>query len=126
MRPLRPLPRRLPAALLLVVPLLAGCHSWRPTTVAPQEVIAEQRPRTVRVTLSDGSLVTMSDPMVVVDSIVGSTDSGTARIPAADVRALEVERLSATRTLALVVGYASTIVTVIAVIIAFQPHYSGF
>ena len=57
---LRPLARRVIAALLLV--LLTACHSWRPTTVSPQQLIPEEQPSLVRVTLIDGETVTVRDP----------------------------------------------------------------
>ena len=70
---LRPLARRVIAALLLV--LLTACHSWRPTTVSPQQLIPEEQPSLVRVTLIDGETVTVRDPTMRNDSIVGVTDA---------------------------------------------------
>jgi hypothetical protein len=110
----------------MIVPMLAGCHSWRPTTAPPRDVIELEAPRTVRITREDGSVTTVLGPRLVADSIIGTTASGTTRIATADVWTLEVERSSPVRTTALVVGHVSAVVSLIALIIAFQPHYSGF
>ena len=102
MRTRNPLARRVMAALLLV--LLTACHSWRPTTVSPQQLIPEERPSRVRVTLTDGETVTVKDPTMRNDSIVGVTDAVGALmtrpvgVASQDVRLLEVRRLSVTKS----------------------------
>ena len=68
-----PLARRVIAALLMV--LLNACQSWRPTTVSPHTLIPEEQPSLVRVTLIDGETVTVRDPTMRNDSIVGVTDA---------------------------------------------------
>ena len=102
-----PLARRFIAALLMV--LLTACHSWRPTTVSPQQLIPEERPSRVRVTLTDGETVTVKDPTMRNDSIVGVTDAVGALmtrplgVASRDVRLLEVRRLSVTKNIVLAV-----------------------
>ncbi len=102
------LARRFIAALLMV--LLTACHSWRPTTVSPQRLIAEDQPASVRVTLMDGERVTVRDPTVRNDSIVGVTDAVGALmtrpvgVASRDVRLLEVRRLSVTKNIVLAVS----------------------
>jgi hypothetical protein len=49
---------------------LAGCTTWRPTTVSPKQVIEEEQPSSVRVTQTDGTLLVLSNPSIVNDSIV--------------------------------------------------------
>ena len=73
MRMRTPLTRRFIAALLMV--LLTACHSWQPTTVSPQQLIPEEQPSPVRVTLTNGETVTIKDPTMRNDSIVGVTDA---------------------------------------------------
>ncbi len=87
---MRPLARRVIAALLLV--LLTACHSWQPTTVSPQGWTPEERPSSVRVTLVTGETVTIENPTVRNDSIVGATDASVAAVASRDVRLLEVRR----------------------------------
>ncbi len=105
---MRPLARRFIAALLLV--LLTACHSWRPTTVSPQQLIPEERPSRVRVTLMDDETVTITDPTMRNDSIVGVTDAVGALmtrpvgVASRDVRLLEVRRLSVTKNIVLAVA----------------------
>ena len=102
-----PLARRFIAALLMV--LLTACHSWRPTTVSPQRLIAEDQPSSVRVTLieygfpprMDDETVTIDDPTMRNDSIVGDTGLGVA---SRDIRSLEVRRFSVRKTVGLVLA----------------------
>ena len=102
-----PLARRFIAALLMV--LLTACHSWRPTTVSPQQLIPEEQPSLVRVTLIDGETVTVRDPTMRNDSIVGVRDADEALmtspvgVASRDVRLLEVRRLSVTKNIVLAV-----------------------
>jgi hypothetical protein len=113
------------AALLLVMSTV-GCYSWRPVSVGPSALINETRPRDVRVTLTDGTVVTMQNPMLMSDTIVGATRTGSVRAPTWELQRLEVLRFSVTRTTALVGLHVGAIVGIVAAIIAVQPHYHGF
>ena len=116
-----PLARRVISALLLV--LLTACHSWRPTTVSPQQLIPEERPSRVRVTLMDGETVTVEDPTMRNDSIVGATDAGRAltrrgvEVASRDVRLLEVRRFSVTKNVVLGLGLAA--------FVSFAPYFDS-
>ena len=59
---------RLIAALLLSVQL-AGCHSWRARTTSPTQVVADEQPSKVRITLTGGTRLTIDDPTIRNDSI---------------------------------------------------------
>ena len=86
-----PLARRVIAALLLV--LLTACHRWQPTTVSPQGWTSEERPPSVRATLTSGEIITVWNPRVRNDSIVAARDfPGAAAVSLRDVRLLEVQR----------------------------------
>ena len=104
------LTRRFIAALLMV--LLTACHSWQPTTVSPQQLIPEEQPSPVRVTLTNGETVTIKDPTMRNDSIVGVTDADGAQRTSAvgvalrDARLLEVQHFSVGKTVGLVFGTA--------------------
>jgi hypothetical protein len=117
--------RRL-ALLLAVLAGGTGCYSWRPVTSGPEVVIRDARPRDVRTTLSDGTVLTLQNPMLASDTIVGSSRAGTVRAPTALVERLEVQRFSFVRTTALITLHAGVVVGLIAAIIAVQPHYRGF
>ena len=116
-----PIARRFIAALLMV--LLTACHSWRPTTVSPQQLIPEERPSRVRVTLTDGETVTVKDPTMRNDSIVGVTDAVGALmtrpvgVASRDVRLLEVRRLSVTKS---VLTSAA-----VAAFVSFAPYFDS-
>jgi len=112
MRMRTPLTRRFIAALLMV--LLTACHSWRPTTVSPQGLIAEDEPSSVRVTLTDGETVIVRNPTMRNDSIVGATDADVG-VASQDVRLLEVRHFSVGKTVGLVLGIAAGVVAVAAV-----------
>ncbi len=116
-----PLARRFIAALLMV--LLTACHSWRPTSVSPQRLIAEDQPSSVRVTLMDDETVTIDNPTMRNDSIVGATDAGRAltrravEVASRDVRLLEVRRLSVTKS---VLTSAA-----VAAFVSFAPYFDS-
>ena len=67
--------RKLIATLLLAVHL-TGCYSWRPTTISPAQLIAEEQPDKVRVTLTDETRLTLDRPRIGNDSIWGSKIRG--------------------------------------------------
>jgi hypothetical protein len=106
-----------PAALLLLVLHLAGCYTWRPTSVSPREAIDQEQPRRVRVTRPDSTTVVVIAPVIVGDSIAESTEvcSRTFEgvpprcrqtvsnvLAISEVVGLEVQRVSAARTAGLV------------------------
>ena len=80
----------------------------------------------MRVTLADGSRMTMVTHELRPDSLIGTMASGgPVRAAVGDVQTLEVQRFSLPRTASLVVTHASALVTVIALIVHVQPHYRG-
>ena len=89
------------AALLLA--LLTGCQAWQPTTIRLETLIPAERPTAVRVTLSDGSILTIKDPIMRNDSIVPTEALG-APLATSDIGLVEVQRFSGGRTIALIVG----------------------
>lgn len=85
--------------------------------MSPQLLVAEQRPRLVRVTTSGGSTVTLMEPMIVEDSIVTGGAQPllpftTPRVGVAsgDIHTLEVAQFSARRTLGLAAVLATAAV----------------
>ncbi len=107
--------QRFIAALLMV--LLTSCQTWRPTTVSPQGWTPEERPPSVRATLTSGEIITVWSPRVRNDSIVAARDfPGAAAVSLRDVRLLEVQRtdVAAGIGLGLLVSVAVLSFTVIA------------
>ena len=114
-------------ATLLLAAHLAGCYSMRTTTISPTEIIADEQPSTVRVTLTDGTQLTLEDPTTRNDSISGfvsisaagtieladgrrmtvtdpTTETVFSTVALSDVRSLEVRSFSEGKTWALVLG----------------------
>lgn len=99
-------------AMLMLVVFLAGCTTWRPTTVSPRVLIEEEQPSSIRVTRTDGTSQVLNSPIIVNDSIAvveeqgcEVSDAGGGRfncveteprvlMPLDEVRAVEVRRSS--------------------------------
>ena len=62
--------RRLTCYLLLPA-FLAGCSSWYVQEVSPQQLITEEQPGKIRVTLTDGSQMVLEQPRVSGDTLMG-------------------------------------------------------
>ncbi len=90
--------RRLVACILLPCCLLA-CVSWNTQEASPQQVLEDEQPDKVRVTLSDGSQVVLEEPVVSGDTLTGVATGQQRSIPLADVSALAVRKTDASRTL---------------------------
>ena len=115
-----PLARRVLAGALMV--LLTACQSWQPTAISPQGWTPEERPSSVRATLRSREVITIRDPTVRNDSIVGATEADVG-VASRDVRLLEVQRFSADKTLGLVLGAAAVVAAVglVALLSSYNP-----
>ena len=100
--------RRSLAAVLLVL-YLPGCYHYAvPKGMSPQEYIAAEHPKQVRLTLADGSRRTLHQPWVSADSIGGRpvvrSQGGSLKlgppwaIALSDVRRMEGRKLDALST----------------------------
>ena len=103
-----PLARRVIAAVLLA--LLTACYSWEPITVSPQAMISEAPPSVVRVTLTNGEVMTVRGPTLRNDSIVFNATGET--VASRDVRVLEVRDFSVGKSFGLV-GLIGVVVVVV-------------
>ena len=112
--------RRFMAALPLV--LLTACHSWQPTTISPRGWTSDERPSSVRATLTSGDIMTVSDPTLRNDSIVGAMVGVASR----DVRLLEVKRFSPLKTVGLVFVTATGITTLALVLFLASDFSFGY
>ena len=65
-----------PIAVLLLCLHLAGCTTWQPVQVSPQQVLESEQPAKVRVTDADGVRVVLSNPVIERDSISGKNARG--------------------------------------------------
>ena len=111
--------RRLIACILLPSYLVA-CTTWKTQEASPQQVLAEEQPDKVQVTLTDGSQVEVFRPVVSGDTLIGLQDwksSGDSlrtevSIPLTDVSAIEVRETDTAWTILAVFG---TVVVVAAI-----------
>ena len=62
--------RRILSCLLLPV-YLSSCTSWQVQPVSPEQVVTEEEPSRIRVTLADSSEVEMEQPRIVGDTLRG-------------------------------------------------------
>jgi hypothetical protein len=112
------------AVFLLSLSALAGCRTWRPVQVSAPALVAAA-PDVVRLVRSDGTRVTVSDPEIVADSIVGYDGFDPVRTALTDVRSAELQRWSGPRTAGFIVAQASLVLHIFALIVQVQPHYRG-
>jgi hypothetical protein len=83
---------------------LAACVSWQTQEGSPQQVLADEQPDSLRVTLYDGSRVVLGEPVVSGDSLTGSADGQQRSIPLSQVRELDIRGVSAGKTALAAVG----------------------
>ncbi|HJP85956.1 MAG TPA: hypothetical protein VJ852_08205 [Gemmatimonadaceae bacterium] len=103
-----------PGAFLLgaLAACVCGCYNWSPTEMPPTGGALPGNPKQVQVTRVDGAFVTLRDPVISADSLVGFTyirGQGNVRlaIPKTDIKSLNASTFSSGRTAGLVVGIAA-------------------
>lgn len=87
-----------------MISLLASssCQSWQATSATPGDVLARERPESVRLTLTTGEVVTVDEPVLRNDSVASEADPESVTA-LSDVRRLEVRRLHGLRSAAFAV-----------------------
>jgi len=131
-------------ALLLLVLHLTGCHTWRPVTVSPRQLIEEEQPERLRIRQADGKQLDIRDPRVERDSLTAMVrgrrgvprpaGNGTrsvryenvVRIALTDVTAVEARHLSVFRTVAVTVLGLVVSTALALVICESQSQYGCF
>ena len=101
--------------------LVAGCTRWKTQDIAPEQVIAEKKPKLIRVTRADYSVVLLEAPHIVADSLIGMAriDGNPAprrrvALPLEEIRKVEVQGIDGGKTALLVVGIGLTVAVVAA------------
>jgi hypothetical protein len=118
--------RRISLAAAVLVLAAAGCSRWGVTSVAPRAAVQDSRPRAVRVTTFQGSTVTLAEPTVRGDSLVGllqHNGNRTRAVSLGDVASLETRRVDVPGTIALITfGAAAAFgLVLLAVLFTYSP-----
>ncbi|MBT8489151.1 MAG: hypothetical protein HKN72_16865 [Gemmatimonadetes bacterium] len=93
--------KRWPLILLLVLVLpLAGCRTWQPAGMSPEALLEVDPPPRVRVTRTDGEVLTLLVPEIRAGALIATAAPGAVMIE--DIRLLEVQRIDVLRTVAFV------------------------
>ena len=97
--------RRIIACILLPCYLVA-CSTWTTQEASPQQVLQDEQPDKVRVTLTDGSQVEVYEPAVSGDTLTGFEKGrgDEVSIPLGEVEQLSLRGFSTLKTVALVGG----------------------
>ena len=105
---------------LLLAAGLHGCSSWRVQTAPPAEVLANQKPEKVRVTLKDSARLEVRAPGIQGDTLTGQSSGlpGPARIALAEINRLEVRKPDTAKSWALVGGVVVAGVMAISLVLA--------
>ena len=117
--------RRVLSSILLPV-YLSSCTSWQVQSVSPEQVVTEDQPSTIRVTLTDSSELEMEQPRIVGDTlrglVKGKPFSGTVKdeislierdVLLADIATVRVKKTNATTSILLGVGIVAVVGVVI-------------
>jgi hypothetical protein len=98
--------RRALSCILLPV-YVASCMSWRVEPVSPAQVVVQDQPSAIRVTMNDGSRFELESPVVSGDSLLGLAKSKSFAqrgVLLADISKVEIRKGDALKTVGLVVG----------------------
>ena len=103
-------------ASILIPALLVSCHSWRASDRPLSQVLSEDNPEQVRVTFPDLRTEILRSPMIEGDSLTALAWKGGPRraLALADIRQVEVQRISVPKTALLTVGLGVTTLLVVA------------
>ncbi|MEO6057178.1 MAG: hypothetical protein ABIQ49_10095 [Gemmatimonadales bacterium] len=95
--------RRPAATLLLVIwGASSACNSWRVQPVAPEMLLGEAPPSTMRVRLQDTTRLVLKRPRLVADSVTGTSHGAPRTVPLSAITEVAVRRFSAGRTVGMV------------------------
>ena len=87
---------------VVLVSYLAACVSWDVQEVSPEQAVTEQQPKKARVSLSDGSQMTIAYPSVSGDSLTGFVGDDRVSVPLARVSEVALYDLNVVGTAVLV------------------------
>jgi hypothetical protein len=96
--------------LLVAATFCCACTTWRVASLEPQQFSEAKSPSEVRLTLKEGTAVTVSYPVIVGDSLVWEDeavgherDAARRAIPVSSIRQVEVHRIDGGATFGLLI-----------------------
>ncbi len=103
---------RRPIAGVLLLCFLAACTGWHvEEEVSPLQLISTKHPRVVRLTRADGSHMVLDQPGIATgDSLAGVHNGVTSTVAVSDVTQVATPRLSAGKTIGLLLGLSAVAV----------------
>ncbi|MFQ5889362.1 MAG: hypothetical protein ACE5JR_04840 [Gemmatimonadota bacterium] len=115
---------RVAVAPLTIMAVLSGCMKWSTVKVPVAQALAEEEPKKIRVTRSNGYVLVLESPAIEGDSLVGLTGRSKQRvaIPVEDVKRIEARKPDGVRTTLLVVGAGLTLAAIIGAASASDPE----
>ena len=92
---------------LALLAALAGCETFAPVGgAAPQAYLDTTQPGLVAVTRRDQSVVLLSGPHMVGDTVVGVVNRELAKIPLSEITGMAAPRLATAKTIAFIAAGA--------------------
>lgn len=122
-----------PTAIVLLLVHTTACMEWRLSPLSPHQLIEEESPEEIRVTLLSGERMVLTDPRIQADSVVGTlteTVDGVTHIRPApvhvgDVQQIEVHHFNGRRTFGTVLAVAG-VAAVVWACIEFSRSWEPF
>ena len=106
-------------ALVAAAALLHGCTVWRAEPLLPSTFGAGAQRGLVRVTLPDGNRLSLRNPVILGDSLIGQPadgkdPNGRVAVALADVRMTEVSHIDGNKTVSVVFGVGAMVLLIAA------------
>ena len=109
--------RRPAVSALLCLLYVTACHTWQAGMPTPAQFVEREHPDRVRVTRSDGSMMSLESPVVRGDSLVGriggrGDSAQVTSMALRDVTSVEVSKNATVKTVLLTSGIVIVVVGV--------------
>jgi hypothetical protein len=96
--------------ILVLTVDLSSCQHWVVQNVEPAQLVENKIPDPIRLTRIDSSAVTLHQPQVAGDSIVGTNDGSRLAVATTEIRRVEVRGSNDTGTLILAGSAAALLI----------------
>jgi hypothetical protein len=72
--------------------------SWKTQEATPQQLVNEEQPSRIRVTLTDSTRIVLTEPTISGDTLWGLVDGERAGVPEPEIREMALWRANGTTT----------------------------